>query len=164
MRSVASYRNQDLLEKGLQISVNQSSEGGHRADGAHERRAHHLRRAPGDLDEKPVEGTFGTDGGLHTRAPLSADRCHLDDTAVCINRHRRDHTAVREEYMVERTINVDQDLLAFAADPLERRHKPREIGGWKGPQKPIARPIRHRSHPNSVPLAYFQFRLGWRLF
>jgi hypothetical protein len=57
--------------------------------------------------------------------PLTADRCHLDDAAVRVNRYGRDHAAVGEEYMVERTINVDQDLLAFAADAFKRWHKPR---------------------------------------
>ena len=62
--------------------------------------------APRDLDEKPDGGGLGTDDGLHTRATLPPDRCHLNDTAVRINRHHRDDTAVGEEYMVERTIGV----------------------------------------------------------
>jgi hypothetical protein len=69
---------------------------------------------------------------LHGRATLSADRCHLDDAAVPINSHCRDDTAVWEEHMVERTIRVDQDLLAFAAYVLEFRQQLLEIGGWQG--------------------------------
>jgi hypothetical protein len=34
--------------------------------------------------------------------------------------------------MVERTIGVHQDLTAFAANLLKRRHKAFEIGGWQG--------------------------------
>jgi hypothetical protein len=40
--------------------------------------------------------------------------------------------------MVERTIGVDQDLAALAANVFKLRHKPREIGGWQREQKPIA--------------------------
>jgi hypothetical protein len=34
---------------------------------------------------------------LHAAAALPADRCHLNDTAVRINRHHRDDTAIGEE-------------------------------------------------------------------
>jgi hypothetical protein len=34
--------------------------------------------------------------------------------------------------MVERTIGVHEDLLAFAANAFKFRHKPLEIGGWQG--------------------------------
>jgi hypothetical protein len=37
---------------------------------------------------------------------LPTDRCHLNDSAISINRHHRGDTAVGEEYMVERTISV----------------------------------------------------------
>src|ERR1700730_2712991 len=67
------------------------------------------------MDEKPQRGTFGAEDGLLSRAPLPTDRCHLNDTAVRINRHCRDDTAVGEEYMIERTISIHQDLFAFAA-------------------------------------------------
>ena len=52
--------------------------------------------------------------------------------AVCINRHRRDDTAVGEEYMIEGTISVHQDLFAFAAYLCKLRHKLLEIGGCQG--------------------------------
>jgi hypothetical protein len=84
------------------------------------------------LDEKPGGGTPGAEDGLHTRATLPTDRCHLYDTAVRIDRHHRDHTAIREKYMVERTLSVHEDLLALAANVFELRHKPLEIAGWKG--------------------------------
>src|ERR1700736_5137748 len=69
---------------------------------------------------------------VHARATLPTDRCHLNDTAVRINRHHRDDTAVGEEYMVERTISIHQDLFAFAAYLFKLRHKLLEIGGWEG--------------------------------
>jgi hypothetical protein len=69
---------------------------------------------------------------LHSRATLPTDRCHLNDTAVRINRHRRDDTTVGEEYMIERTISIHQDLFAFAGYLFKLRHKLREIGGWQG--------------------------------
>jgi hypothetical protein len=48
--------------------------------------------------------------------------------------------------MVERTINVDQDLLTFAADAFKCWHEPRQVGGWQSKQKPVARPIVQRIH------------------
>jgi len=83
-------------------------------------------------DEKPDRGNLGTEDGLHRSATLPADRCHLNDTAVRINRHRRDDTAVGEVYLVERTISIHQDLPAFAGYLLQLRHKLPEIGGWQG--------------------------------
>jgi hypothetical protein len=68
---------------------------------------------------------------LHTRATLSTDRCHLNDAAVRINRQQRDDTAIGEEYMVERTIGVHQDLPALAGNLFKLRHKPLEIAGWQ---------------------------------
>ncbi|MFM9841446.1 MAG: hypothetical protein ACKVOI_00610 [Dongiaceae bacterium] len=61
---------------------------------------------PRDLDKKADGGAFGTEDGLHRCATLPADRCHLNDAAVRIDRHHRDDAAVGEEYMVERTISV----------------------------------------------------------
>jgi hypothetical protein len=83
------------------------------------------------LDEKPDRGTLGAQNGLHSSATLPTDRCHLNDTAIRINRHRRDDTDVGEEYMIERTINVHQDLFAFAAYLFKLRYKLLEIGGWQ---------------------------------
>ena len=79
--------------------------------------------------------------GLHTAAALPSDCRHLNDTAVRINRHHRNDTAIREEYMVERTISVHQDLRAFAANLFKLRHKPLEIAGRQRQQKPIAGPV-----------------------
>src|ERR1700730_2803537 len=53
MRNVACYRHQDLLEKSLNVSIHEVSEGRHRLHSACERRARHLCCAPWDLDEKP---------------------------------------------------------------------------------------------------------------
>lgn len=75
--------------------------------------ARHLCRATGNLDEKPDKGTLGAQNGLHRRATLPADRGHLDDAAVGINRHRRNDPVVGEE-------NV-----------IKLRHKLLEIGGWR---------------------------------
>jgi hypothetical protein len=96
-------------------------EGRHRPHGPCERRARHLCCVSRDLDKKPDVGTLGTEDGLHTRATLPADRCHLNDTAVRINRHHRDDTAVGEEYMVERTVSVHYDLIALAANAFKLR-------------------------------------------
>jgi hypothetical protein len=93
------------------------------------------------LDEKPDGGSLGTEDGLHIRATLPTDRCHLDDTAVHINRHHRDDAAIGEEYMVERTISVHEDLPALAAYLFKLGHKPLEIAGRQGKQKSIAGPI-----------------------
>ena len=101
---------------------------------------------PRNLDEKPNGGTLGAQDSLHGRATLPADRRHLNDTAVRINRHHRDDTAVGEEYMIERTISIHQDLRALAANLFKLRHKLPEIGGWQGEQKPIAGPIGWSAH------------------
>jgi hypothetical protein len=93
------------------------------------------------LDQKSGGGTLGTEDSLHPAATLPTDRCHLNDAAVRINRHYRYDTAIREEYVVERTINVQQNLHAFAANLFKLRHEPLEIAGWQGKQKPIAGPI-----------------------
>jgi hypothetical protein len=130
VRAVAGYRHQDLLEKGLDVCIHEISERRHRLHGLCERRARHLCCAPWDLNEKPDRGTLGTEDGLHGRAALPTDRCHLDDAAVGINRHRRDDTAVGEEYMVERTISVHEDLPAIAAYVFQLRHKLLEIRRW----------------------------------
>src|SRR5450631_3875556 len=132
VRTVARYRHHDLLEKGLDVSEHEISEGRHRPHGPCERRARHLCCVPRDLDEKPDGGSLSTEDGLHTRATLPTDRCHLNNAAVRINRHHRDDTAVGEEYIVERTISVHKDLLALAANVFKLRHKLLEIGGWQG--------------------------------
>jgi hypothetical protein len=141
VRTIARYRHHDLFEKGLNVIVHESTEGRHRLHGPCERRARHLCCAPRDLDEKPDGRTLGTENGLRTRATLPTDCCHLNDTAVRINRYHRDHTAVWEEYMVERTVGVHEDLLALATNLFKLRHEPLEIAGWKGEQKPVAGPI-----------------------
>ena len=116
----------------MEVSVHQSSEGRHRRHGLGKRSARHLGRTPRDLDQKPDGGALGADDGLHSGATLPADRCYLNDAAVRINRHRRANPAVGEEYVVERTIGVDQKLLTFAGYAFKLRHKPPEVGGWKG--------------------------------
>ena len=62
--------------------------------------------SPGIWTSNRTEDIFCAEDGLHTCATLPTDRCHFNDTAVRINRHHRDDTAVGEEYMVERTISV----------------------------------------------------------
>jgi hypothetical protein len=98
------------------------------------------------LDKKLDGALFGAEDGLHPCAALPADRCHLDDAAVRINRHHRDDTDIGEVYMVERTISVHQDLPALAVNLLKLWHEPLEIAGWQGEQKPISRPIRWSIH------------------
>src|SRR5271166_3195789 len=51
VRPIARYRHEDLLEKGLGVSVHEASERRHRPDGPCEYRARHLCCAPRDLDE-----------------------------------------------------------------------------------------------------------------
>jgi hypothetical protein len=43
--------------------------------------------------------------------------------------------------MVERTISVQQNLPALAANLFKLRYESLEIAGWQGEQKPIAGPI-----------------------
>ena len=132
VRPVARYRHQYLLEKSLGVSVHQTSERRHRPHGPCERRTRHPCCVPRDLNEEPDGGTLGTKDGLHRSATLPTDRCHFNDTAVGIHSHHRDDTVVGEEYMVERTISIHQDLPAFAAYLLKLRHKLLEIGGRQG--------------------------------
>src|SRR3984957_8684159 len=132
VRAVARHRHQDLFEKGLGVGVHETVERRHRLDGAGERRARHPCRGPGDLNEKPYGGGRGAKDGLHRSTTLPADGRRLNDTAVRINRHYRDDPAIGEEYMVERTVGVHQDLRAFAANAFKLRHKLPEVGGWQG--------------------------------
>ena len=141
VRTVARHRHQDLLEKGVNVSGHEISEGRHRLHRPCEGRARHLGCAARDLDQKPDRGSLGAEEGLHTRATLPTDRCHLNDAAVRINRDHRDDTAIGEEDMVERTISVHENLPALAANVFKLRHEPLEIAGWQGKQKPIAGPI-----------------------
>jgi hypothetical protein len=90
------------------------------------------------LDEKSDGRLPGTEDGLKTRATLPADGRHFNDIAVCINRHYRNNSVVREVDMVEGTISLHQDLFALAADLFKLRHKPLEVARWQGEQKPIA--------------------------
>jgi hypothetical protein len=54
--------------------------------------------------------------------------------------------SVGEEYMVDRTISVHEDLPALAANVFELWHESLEIAGGQGEQKPIAGPIRQSVH------------------
>ena len=141
MSTIARCRDHNLLEKGLDVSVHKVPERRHRLHGTCESSAGHLCGAPGDLDEKTARRNPGTEHGLHPRAALPPDRCHLNHAAFGVNCHDRDDTTVREEHMVERTIGIHHDLPALVADMLKLRHKPLEIAGWQGEQKPIAGPI-----------------------
>jgi hypothetical protein len=77
---------------------------------------------------------------LHSGATLPADRCHFHDAAVLIDGDDRDDTTVGEEYVIERAIGVQEDLLAFAANLFKLRHQTLEIGRGKREKKPIAGP------------------------
>ena len=129
------------LEKGVNVSGHEMSEGWHRRHRPRKGDARHLGRAARDLDQKPDRGDLGAEEGLHTRATLPTDRCHLNDAAVRINRDHRDDAAFGEEDMVERTISVQENLLALAANVFKVRHESLEIAGGKREQKPIAGPI-----------------------
>ena len=100
-----------------------------------------LAALPGILNQQLDRGTLGTEDGLHTRAALPSDRCHLNDMAVRVNRNYRDDPAVGEEDMVERTVSVHENLRALAANVFKLRHKPLEIARGQSEQKPIAGPF-----------------------
>jgi hypothetical protein len=51
---------------------------------------------PRDLHQQLDRGTLGTEDGLHTRAALPSDRCHLNDMAVRVNRKYQDDPAIGE--------------------------------------------------------------------
>ena len=91
-----------------------------------------LAALPGIWTKKPDRGSLGAEEGLHTRATLPTDRCHLNDAAVRIDRDHRDDTAIGEEDMVERTISVHENLIALAANVFKLRHELLEIAGWQG--------------------------------
>src|ERR1700738_1248280 len=131
-RTVARHRHQDLLEKGVNVSEHEISEGRHRLHRPCEGRARYLGCAARDLYQKSDRGCLGAEEGLHTRATLPPDRCHLNDAAVRINRDHRDDPAIGKEDMVERTISVHKNLRALAANVLKLRHESLEIAGWQG--------------------------------
>jgi hypothetical protein len=139
--AIAGDRHQDLFKKGLDVSIHEIPERRHRPHGPCERGPRHLCCAARDLDQKPDGGTPGTKDGLHTAATLTADRCHFYDTAVRINRNYRNDPAIGEEDILERTVSVQENLRALAANVFKVRHEPREIPGWQGKQEPIAGPI-----------------------
>jgi hypothetical protein len=81
------------LEKGVNVSGHEMSEGWHRRHRPRKGDARHLGRAARHLDQKPDRGDLGAEEGLHTRATLPTDRCHLNEAAVRIKprpprRHR----------------------------------------------------------------------------
>jgi hypothetical protein len=78
------------LEEGVNVSGHEMSEGWHRRHRSRKGDARHLGRAARHLDQKPDRGDLGAEEGLHTRATLPTDRCHLNDAAVRINRDHRD--------------------------------------------------------------------------
>jgi hypothetical protein len=138
--AIARDRHHDLLEKGLDVGLHEAAKGRHRCHGAHEGRARHPSCAPGNLDVEASGRTLGAEDRLHPGASLPADRCHLDGSAVGIDRHDRYHAAVREKYVVERTIGIHKDLLAPAANRFKLRQKLLEIASWRSKQKAIAGP------------------------
>src|SRR5579864_1934489 len=87
VRAVARHRHQDLLEKGLGVSVHETMERRLRLHGSGERRPRHSRRISRDLHEQPDGGNGGPEDGLHRSATLPADRRRLNDAAVRINRN-----------------------------------------------------------------------------
>jgi hypothetical protein len=60
-------------------------------------------------------------GAGHRKPPAlerdpRANRRHVDDVAIGINRYHRDDPGVGEEDMIERGVRIQQDLLAVAAN------------------------------------------------
>jgi hypothetical protein len=68
------------------------------------------------LYQKPDGGNLGAEEGLRPAATFPADRRHLNGITVGVNRYHRDDTAVGEEDIVERTIRLQENLVAFAAN------------------------------------------------
>ena len=61
--------------------------------------------------------------------------------AVRVNRKYREDSAIGEEEMVERTVSVDEDLLALAPNVFKLWHDPLEIARGQSEQKPVSGPI-----------------------
>jgi hypothetical protein len=76
---------------------------------------------PGELDQQPEGGLLGAENGFHSSATFPADRRHLNDVAVRINRYYRGNTAIGEAHMINRTISIHQDLAALADNVLKLR-------------------------------------------
>jgi hypothetical protein len=136
---------------------------------ARERCPQELCGASRDLNEEPSRGSLGTEDGLHSRATLSPDRCHLDDAAVRINLHHRHDVAVWEIDVVKRTIRIGEDLLPSARNVGELREKLLEIVRWQGEQEPVLGPtwrIGHTVYTDEVALEITHFGRGalgfWR--
>jgi hypothetical protein len=68
-------------------------------------------------------------GGGFTSADATC--CHLDDTAIGINSHHGDDTAIGEEYVVERTIGVAARATADYEASLMKRSPPFHALGWR---------------------------------
>src|SRR6476620_3802401 len=94
---------------------------------------------PGIWTRKRTEDSRSPKNGLKARALPS--RCHLNDVAVFINRHDRDHTAIGKKHVVERAIGVQQDLTLLAGNRFKCRQKSFGIARWQGEKEPIAGPI-----------------------
>jgi hypothetical protein len=71
------------------------------------------------LYEESGRGSLGAEDGLHTRATLPADRCHLDDGAVRVNRDDGDDTAIWEKYIVKRTVSIDLEPVRAGSECAE---------------------------------------------
>jgi hypothetical protein len=93
------------------------------------------------LNQQLDRGTLCAEVGLHARAALPSDRCHLNEMAVRVNRNYPNDPAVGEEDIIERTVGIHENLLALAANVFELRHKPLEIARGQSKQKPIAGPF-----------------------
>jgi hypothetical protein len=96
-----------------------------------------LAAPPGIWTRNRIEELSAPQDGLHSRATLPSDRCHLNHTAVLIHGHRRDDAAIGKEYLIERTIGVHQNMVALAFYLLKLRRKPLEIGRWHRKQQTI---------------------------
>ena len=140
MRAVARSRHQNLFEKGLHVAFmrprNEGIDPMARVNAARDIFA----ALPGIWTKSLTDEVLARNIACTPLQP-SRPMVAISDPAVFINCHHRNHTAIREEHVVKRTISVHEDLLAFARNVFELRHKPPEIAGWQGEQKPIAGPI-----------------------
>src|SRR5688572_1639937 len=108
------------------ISVYLTLKRRHRCQGLAKGGTSHFCCGSWDLNKQAGSGTLGTENGLHTRATLPADGCHFYGTAIGVYRYQRDHTAIGEVDMVERTVGIHENLASLTAHLLKLRSKPLE--------------------------------------
>ena len=146
VRSVAPGRHHHLLQEGVHVRKHEAAKGRHRIHGPREGRPSHPCRGSRHLHQQARRGGLGAEHRLKPGAAFAADRGHLDDAAVGVDRHHRDYPAVWKIDVVERAVRVDEDLLAVALDKLEVGKELFEVARRQSEQQPVAGPIRSDVH------------------